>query len=217
MKKMIYYSKLLVLRPSLVLFFISVISISCIITAFLLKSPPDFTDPTLGFEARGTDISKKLTTWRNLLDETRPSGSLIVNPKDIHQRYKNELLFQKQRKKNKSRHGHQEKKKKQKVKFDKKMKILKDFVMNKSFNVDIAYNSEDVANDTTAEEHSHYDYGTNKTYDEESEKKNKKLKTEKWNNLRNVEPPPITSTDFHSTDGFFCESPRKLHLHITQF
>lgn len=195
---MVNYSKLLVLRPSLVLFFISVISISCIFTAFLLKSPPDFTDPTLGFEARGTDISKKLTTWRNLLEETRPSGSLIVNPKEIHQHEQ----FQK-RKKNKNRHG------KKKVKFNKKIKILKDFVTNKSFNVDIAYNSEDVSNDTTVEGHSHYDYGTNKTYDEESEKKNKILKTEKWNNLKNVEPPPITSTDFHSTDGFFCESPSK--------
>lgn len=206
---MIYYSKLLVLRPSLVLFFISVISISCIITAFLLKSPPDFSDPTLGFEARGTDISNKLTTWRNLLDETRPSGSFIVNPKDIHQRF-NEEQSQKQRKRNrnKSRLRHQDKKKKQqKVKFDKKMKVLKDFVMNKSFNVDIAYNSEDVANDTTVEEHSHYDYGTNKTYNEETERKNKKLKNEKWKNLKNVDPPPITSTDFHSTDGYFCESP----------
>lgn len=200
MKKMIFLAKLLVLRPFLVLLFISVISITCIILAVLLKPTPDFSDPTLGFEARGTDISMKLTTWRNLLEETRPSGSFIVNPKEIQQHE----MFQKKRKNKEGRHN-----RKNKLKYSKKMKILKNFVKNKSYNVDIAYTDE-TGNDTTVEEHSHYDYGTNKTYNEELENKRKKIKTEKWKNLKNVEPPPMTSTDFHSTDGFFCESPSKL-------
>lgn len=176
--------------------------------AFLLKPTPDFSDPTLGFEARGTEISMKLTTWRNLLEETRPSGSLIVNPKEIQQ---NAEMFQKKRKngKNKNRHN-----RKNKIKYNKKIKILKNFVKNKSYNVDIAYNADDTGNDTTVEEHSHYDYGTNKTYDEELEKKRKKIKTEKWNNLKNVEPPPMTSTDFHSSDGYFCESPSELNFKL---
>lgn len=33
-----------------------------------------------GFEARGTDIAKKLTAWQNLVEETRPSGKLTSNP-----------------------------------------------------------------------------------------------------------------------------------------
>jgi protein dispatched 1 len=200
---MLFFYKLLVFRPVLVLFVISSLSITAILTALLLKSPPDFSDPTLGFEARGTEISKKITTWRNLLEETRPSGSLVVNPKEIQQHD----LFKKHRK-NKARHE----KKKKKLKFDKKMKILREFATsNKSFDVHIDF-SEDIGNDTTLEEHNHDTiYGTNKSYDEETVKKDKQKKNKVWKIL-NEKDPPITSTDFHSTDGFFCESPSKLSL-----
>lgn len=201
---MIFFYKLLVFRPVLVLFVIFAFSLSCILTALFLKSPPDFSDPTLGFEARGTEISKKLTTWRNLLEETRPSGSLIVNPRELFQQQQ----FDMKHRKNKNRHQ------RKKLKFDKKMKILKEFATNnKSFNVDIAY-SEDTGNgnDTTLdEEHNHWDYGTNKSYDEETDKMIKQRKTQKWTIIaHSKDPPPITSTDYHSTDGYFCESPSKL-------
>lgn len=201
---MIFYYKLLVFRPVLVLFVISVFSLSCILTALLLKPPPDFNDPTLGFEARGTEISKKLTTWRNLFDETRPSGSLIVNPKEIQQHE-----FDRKHRKNKNRHQ------KKKLKFDKKMKLLKEFASNnKSFNVDIAYNSnsDEPGNDTVLEEHSHWDYGTNKTYNETIVKKNNEIKRKKWKDLNETNPPAITSTDFQSSDGYFCESPSEFML-----
>lgn len=203
---MIFYVKLLVFRPVLVISVISILSLSCILTALLLKSPPDFSDPTLGFEARGTETSKKLTTWRNLLEETRPSGSLIVNPKEAILQHE----FDRKHRKNKNRHQ------KKKLKFDKKMKLLKDFVTNnKTFNVDIAYNSDDSGNDTTLEEHNHWDYGTNKSYDEETEKRNKEMKKKKWKEFSKLEPPPITSTDFHSSDGYFCESPSKSIWNLT--
>lgn len=197
---MIFFYKLLVFRPVLVLFVISTLSVSAILTALFLKSPPDFSDPTLGFEARGTEISKKLTTWRNLLEETRPSGSLVVNPKEIQQ----QEFFKNKHRKNKARHE----KKKTKLKFDKKMKILREFA---SSNAHIAY-SDDIGNDTTGEEHNHWDYGTNKSYDEETVNRDKKIKSDKWGIFNNLNPPPITSTDFHSTDGYFCESPSKFKI-----
>ena len=198
---MCFYYKLLVFRPVLVLFVISVLSFSCILTAFLLKNRPDFSDPTLGFEARGTEISNKLTTWRNLLEATRPAGSFIVNPKEIQQHE-----FYKNHRKNKNRHQ-----KKKKLKFNKKLKILREYASNnKSFNVEIAYNSEDTGNLTSLEEHSHYDYGTNKSYDEESEKRSKINKDIKWEEFSKPQPPPITT--FASDDGYFCESPSKYFL-----
>jgi hypothetical protein len=193
-----FYSKLLVFRPVFVLFVISAFCLSCIIIALLLKSPPDFSDPTLGFEARGTEISKRLTTWRNLLEETRPSGSLIVNPKELQ---KHE--FDKKHRKNKNRHQ------KKKLKFDEKMRKLKDYSTNKSYTMDIVYNFDDIVNDTLIESHNHYEYGTNKSYNEERENKIKEAKKKKWGGLMKVDPPPLTSTDFHSTDGYFCESPSK--------
>jgi hypothetical protein len=194
--KMIFYYKLLVFRPVLVLTVILIFSLSCILTAFLLKSPPDFSDPTLGFEARGTDISKRLTTWRNLLEETRPSGSLIVNPKELQQHE-----FNKKHRKNKTRHQ------KKKLKFDEKMKKLKDYATNRSYNTDIVYNSDDAENNTIIDGHTHWDYGTNKSYDEERENKIKEEINDKWSRFLKSYPPSLTSTDFHSTDGYFCESP----------
>lgn len=203
---MIFFYKLLVFRPVLVLFVISLTSLSCILTALFLKSPPDFSDPTLGFEARGTDISKKLTTWKNLLEETRPSGSLIVNPKEIQQ-----VEFQKKQMKNKSRHQ------KKRLRLGNKMKILKEFATaNKSFNIDIAYNSNDSGNDSLLEEHHHWDYGTNKSFEDLTDIKNKEMKKKKWKEFSKLEPPPITSTDFHSTDGYFCESPSEYSSSLIQ-
>lgn len=198
---MISYYKLLVFRPFLFLFVISILSFSCILTALFIKPLPDFSDPTLGFEARGTEISKKITTWRNLLEETKSSGRLIVNPKEIQSHE-----FELKPRKNKARHQ------KKKLKFDKKMKIFKEFVSNKSFNIDIAYNSnlDEPGNDTILEEHSHYDYGTNKSYNEDLVKKNNALKREKWLQLNKTNPPTLTSTDYQSSDGYFCESPGKL-------
>lgn len=191
-------SKLLIYRPVVVLFLIFVFGLSCILTAFFSRSPPDFSDPTLGFEARGTEISKKLTTWRNLLEESRPSGSLIVNPKEI---LSQQHEYDRRHRKNKNRHQ------KKNFKFNKKMKILKEFAdNNKSFNDHISYNADDTGNDTVLEEH-HWDYGTNKSYDEETDNKNKEMKKKKWKEFSKLEPPPITSTDYHSTDGYFCESP----------
>lgn len=196
-----FYSKLLVSRPEVVLFVIFVFCFSCILTTFLLKSPPDFSEPTIGFETRGTEISKRLTTWRNIIEETRPSGSLIVNPKELLQHE----FDKKKHHKNKNRHE-----KKKRLKFDQKMRKLKDYSTNRSFNTDIIYNSDDSSsgNDSLIEEH-HYEYGKNVSYNEEKDKKNKKAKNDKWIDLLGNNPPPYTSTDFHSTDGYFCESPSK--------
>lgn len=197
---MIFYYKLLVFRPVLVLFVISIFSFTCILITFLLKSPPDFSDPTLGFEARGTEISKRITTWQNLLEETRPSGSLIVNPKEIQQHE-----FDKKHRKNKNRHQ------KKKLKFDEKMRKLKEYAANnRSYSIEISYITDDTGNETL-DGHNHYDYGTNKSYDEERENKIKEAKKKKWKGFLNLDPPPLTSTDFHSTDGYFCESPSKIN------
>ncbi|KAG5669714.1 hypothetical protein PVAND_000009 [Polypedilum vanderplanki] len=203
---MIFYYKLLVFRPVLVLSVILVFSLSCILTTILLKNPPDFSDPTLGFVTRGTEISMRLTTWKNLLEETRPSGILLVNPKELQQHE-----FDKKHRKNKARHQ------KKKLKFDEKMKKLKDYATNKSYNTDIVYNLDDNenGNDTLTESHhTHWDYGTNKSYDEERENKIKEEKKKKWKGFLNLDPPPLTSTDFQSTNGYFCESPNKEYIHF---
>lgn len=46
-----------------------------------------------GFETRGTMIAKRVTTWKNLMEATRPSGALVVNPKEYTENKKLETLY----------------------------------------------------------------------------------------------------------------------------
>ena len=36
-----------------------------------------------GFETRGTEISQRTVAWDNLMEESRPSGSLIIDPSEL--------------------------------------------------------------------------------------------------------------------------------------
>lgn len=81
--KMNWYSKTLSHRPYIVLAAVAVVSGLCLIVPFLTRKIPSFTDPTLGFETRGTTISQRITTWQNIAEATRPSGSLTSNPSEL--------------------------------------------------------------------------------------------------------------------------------------
>uniref|UniRef100_A0A1B0BUL1 SSD domain-containing protein n=1 Tax=Glossina palpalis gambiensis TaxID=67801 RepID=A0A1B0BUL1_9MUSC len=79
-----WYYKVLARRPYFVILAIAVLCCTCVIVSFTVRRWPDFSDPTLGFETRGTNIGKRLAAWRNLLQETGPKNSLVANPKDLH-------------------------------------------------------------------------------------------------------------------------------------
>lgn len=81
--KMNWYAKILVQHPYLVLAVVAVFSGICFMVPFTTEKLPSFTDPTLGFETRGTIISERITTWKNLEESTRPSGSLTSNPSEL--------------------------------------------------------------------------------------------------------------------------------------
>ncbi|KAL5283685.1 DISP1 family protein [Megaselia abdita] len=88
-----WYYVLLVKRPFLVVVAVGVLCSACIIVSLTTKDfPDDFTDPTLGFEARGTAIGKRIKTMQNLLSTIKPSGKLVANPNDLLQ----QKLFKKQ-------------------------------------------------------------------------------------------------------------------------
>ncbi|XP_031628158.1 protein dispatched [Contarinia nasturtii] len=76
---MLWYYKLLALRPRWVASIVFILSSVCIFIALTFKELPDFTDPALGFESRGTPIASRLTAWHHLLEELRPSGTLTSN------------------------------------------------------------------------------------------------------------------------------------------
>ncbi|GAB0087327.1 Protein dispatched [Sergentomyia squamirostris] len=209
---MIWYYKLLAKKPHLILVAITVFCVACIVVALTTRRFPDFSDPTLGFEARGTSISQRLTTWRNLLEETRPSGQLVANPYEYfpsgeepsYRRKKLKGLGQQKKKPNK----------KKKLALPEKIKLIKNLPNNGSFDFTDDYDMM-MDNSTGTPRHEHWDYGKNISYvNDESTKKRNKLKKEKWIKLTKMYPPPLT-TDVHTTsDGFFCESPNKEYSHF---
>ncbi|XP_063596522.1 protein dispatched-like [Penaeus indicus] len=79
---MIWYARLLCHHPYAVLSSVVVVVVTCLVLSLTARPLPSFEDPSLGFEARGTEISQRATAWENLLDSTRANGLLSVNPAD---------------------------------------------------------------------------------------------------------------------------------------
>lgn len=47
-----------------------------------------------GFEVRGSEIANRLTAWQNLIEATRASGQLAVNPLDESPPHTHNPIFQ---------------------------------------------------------------------------------------------------------------------------
>lgn len=77
------YAKILVRHSYLVLFTVSAISTVLTVIPLVCRDLPSFSDPIVGFETRGTTLAHRFVAWQNLIDETRPSRRLAVNPKEI--------------------------------------------------------------------------------------------------------------------------------------
>lgn len=78
-----WLAHILIHHPLVILLGVLVFSVTCLIIPFTLKSLPDFSDPQMGFETRGTVLSSRLTTWKNLEKATKFSGPFAVNPKEF--------------------------------------------------------------------------------------------------------------------------------------
>ncbi|XP_055523625.1 protein dispatched [Wyeomyia smithii] len=209
-----WYYKLLARRPHFVVFSVGVFSVACIMVALIARKLPDFDDPTLGFEARGTSIGKRWTAWRNLLEETSPSGRLISNPKELEEQpsldYNYGFRSQKRKKGRKKTNGNAKKRNR----LNKSIRILKEISTNKSSNGElISY--EEYDNDTFSSRHDNWEYGKNMSfYAEETGNKTMEKKRAKWDTLRNLKPPPDSIEIHIPADGFFCESPNKEFAHF---
>lgn len=68
-------------HPFVIIIAVIVFSLACIIIPLTTVKFPDFNDPQLGFETRGTEIANRLVAWDNLQDAINlVSGPLTVNP-----------------------------------------------------------------------------------------------------------------------------------------
>uniref|UniRef100_A0A023EYY9 Putative patched transmembrane receptor n=2 Tax=Triatoma infestans TaxID=30076 RepID=A0A023EYY9_TRIIF len=77
---MTWFVRMLAYHPFVVLSAVTVFCSTCIVISLTTIRLPNFKEPQLGFEARGTDISQRLTAWENLRKSLQPSGPLTVSP-----------------------------------------------------------------------------------------------------------------------------------------
>ncbi|XP_034170851.1 protein dispatched [Osmia lignaria lignaria] len=79
-----WFSRVVAHYPYSILTAIFIFSSTCLIVPLAVKKFPDFSDPQLGFEARGTMLAQRLITWQNLLEASKPRGQLIDNPLEYY-------------------------------------------------------------------------------------------------------------------------------------
>lgn len=227
---MLWYYKLLAHRPHLILLFIGTLCVACIVVSLTTKRLPDFSDPTLGFEARGTKLGQRMTAWHNLLEETSPSGGkLIANPYEYLDELEGEEDDSRRNKKPRKHNNAQRHRKRKKGKnkgslvLTEKIQVIKSAASGKPNGN--AIDEEEgggtaavwVENGTRREDAEAWEYGRNVSFiddDDEVQNKSNQAKKENWAKLQLNQPPPF-QTDIHtSSDGFFCESPSRLSFKI---
>ncbi|XP_076224965.1 protein dispatched [Nomia melanderi] len=87
-----WLSRVIAHHPYTILLGILIFSSTCLIVPLAVKKFPDFSDPQLGFEARGTTLAQRLIAWQNLMEASKSGGQLTDNPLE----YYNYLRLQKQ-------------------------------------------------------------------------------------------------------------------------
>ncbi|XP_059897312.1 protein dispatched homolog 1 [Gadus macrocephalus] len=74
------YAELIADWPVVVLGVCTVLIVICALIGVLVPDLPDFSDPLLGFEPRGTAIGRRLVTWNNMLKNTGYRATLANYP-----------------------------------------------------------------------------------------------------------------------------------------
>ncbi|KZC07514.1 Protein dispatched [Dufourea novaeangliae] len=79
-----WFSRIIAHHPYTILLGILIFSSTCLIVPLTVKKFPDFSDPQLGFEARGTTLAQRLIAWQNLMEASKPRGQLTDNPLEYY-------------------------------------------------------------------------------------------------------------------------------------
>ncbi|XP_013362510.1 PREDICTED: protein dispatched homolog 1 isoform X2 [Chinchilla lanigera] len=74
------YAALLADWPVVVLGLCTLLIVVCALVGVLVLELPDFSDPLLGFEPRGTTIGQRLVTWNNMVKNTGYKATLANYP-----------------------------------------------------------------------------------------------------------------------------------------
>ncbi|XP_049866317.1 protein dispatched [Pectinophora gossypiella] len=193
------YARFIVRHSYLVLFVIGVISTVLTVIPFVCHELPSFSDPLVGFETRGTTLAHRFIAWENLIDETRPSRSLAVNPQEIEdQKRMNRTYYNKTRPdRPRSGHGHKKKMRKKKKK------------VNNSTGVEKTWYDSTESN--TSSNHVHWGFGKNVSFEDEDTSIIRDHIKKQWKQLKDMQREP---DEPHQSFPGSCGAPLADYAHL---
>lgn len=194
------YAKFIVRHSYLVLFTVSLISSVLTIIPLVCHDLPSFSDPIVGFETRGTTLAHRFIAWENLIDETRPSKCLAVNPKEIEDQIRMNQTYHNRTQQDRPRSGHG---RRNKGKNKKKKQHHNNTAYEKTWS-----NTSDL---NISSSHVHWGYGRNVSFEDDNKVFIKDHTRRQWVSLKEMVPfTPI----HHNYASGTCGPPLSDYAHL---
>lgn len=196
------YARFIVRYSYLFLFGISIICTILTIVPLVCHELPSFTDPVVGFETRGTTLAHRFIAWENLIDETRPSRRLAVNPTEIEDQIRMSQTYNRT-KLDSSRSGRVRPPKKKGRKRKKKI--------NNSTGIEKVWYDEPDTNIT--DNHVHWGFGKNVHYEDDNAVIIKDHTRQQWKALKEMQRRPDQPIHHNYASGS-CGTPLADYAHL---
>ncbi|XP_026490147.1 protein dispatched [Vanessa tameamea] len=193
------YARFIVRHSYLTLFIIIVICTLLTVVPLVCHNLPSFSEPIIGFETRGTNLADRFIAWENLIDETRPSRRLAVNPKDIEDQIRMNQTYHNKIRKDKSRSGRKHPKKQH----HKRKKNNNTFATT-------LYRSPEL---NTTIDHVHWSYGKNVSIEDENAVFLKNHTRKQWKSLKKLQQIPDYVFHPNYASGV-CGAPATDYAHL---
>ncbi|KAJ8731805.1 hypothetical protein PYW08_014535 [Mythimna loreyi] len=197
------YARFIVRHSYLTLFIVTVISTILTVIPLVCHDLPSFADPIVGFETRGTTLAHRFIAWENLIDETRPSKRLAVNPKEIEDQIRMNQTYNNRTRLDKPRSGRGRAKNKGR---NKKKKVDN----NNDTNFEKIWPSSEPNISNT---HVHWGFGKNKTFEDENTVFLKDHTRKQWVSIKEMQRKPDQPINHNYASGT-CGPPISNYAHL---
>ncbi|XP_041976421.1 protein dispatched [Aricia agestis] len=189
------YARFIVRHSYAFLFTVTVICTILTVIPLVCHSIPSFSDPITGFETRGTTLAHRFIAWENLIDETRPSKSLAVNPQEIEDQIRMNKTYKHRKKQGRVRSS--QKGAQRHNKYNSNIGFVKTLSNSSQTNF--------------SSDHVHWGFGKNTTYEEEDTELLRNHSREQWKSLRDM---PNTRDNVVNHGSGVCGAPAADYAHL---
>ncbi|CAB3243353.1 unnamed protein product [Arctia plantaginis] len=196
------YARFIVRHSYLVIFTVAVISTILTVIPLVCHNLPSFSDPIVGFETRGTILAHRFIAWENLVEETRPSRKLAVNPKEIEDQIRMNQTYHNKTKQDRPRSGRGRSKNKGR---NKKKKV--------NYNNTIFVKSWLESEPNISNGHVHWGFGKNKTFEDDNAVFLKDHTRKQWVSIKEMQRKPDKPLHHNYASGT-CGPPISEYTHL---